>query len=108
MSDFDTIFEGDEGTRIELEIQEEVDGALVAVDVSTASVKQVKLTDPGGTTTVHTAQFTTDGTDGLIFYSLVEADTLDKIGLWSARGYCEIGSWKGHSTVYNFVVREVI
>lgn len=100
MSNYDSVFEGDDGTRIELEIQE--DG--VTQDVSTASVKEVKLTDPDGTTTVHSAQFTTDGSDGLIFYALVATDTQNKPGLWTARGWVEIGSWKGHSTVYNFVV----
>lgn len=103
MTDYDSIFEGDEDTHIELEIQE--DG--ITQDISTASVKQIKLTDPDGSITTKTALFTTDGSDGLIYYPLVKADTQGKPGLWSARGYAEIGSWKGHSTAYNFMVHEV-
>lgn len=102
MTIYDTMFEGDEGTHIELEIQD--DG--VTVDISTASVKNIKLTKPGGPTLTKAGQFSTDGTDGLLFYS-TEAAVMVGEGLWSARAYVEIGSWKGHSTVYNFLVREV-
>lgn len=102
MTIYDTVFLNDEGTRIELEIQE--DG--VVVDISTASVTKIKLKKPDGTILTKDAAFVTDGSDGLIQY-FIEQGVLDTVGLWTARGYVEIGSWKGHSTVYNFNVKGI-
>lgn len=102
MTIYDTVFLHDEGTRLELEIQE--DGE--AVNISTASVKQIKFKKPGGASVTKDADWVTDGTDGLIQY-FFETGLIDEVGLWTARGYVEIGTWKGHSTVYQFAVRSV-
>jgi hypothetical protein len=100
MTDYDTVFLGDENTRLEFEIQD--DG--VTVDISTASVKQVKFKKPSGTVVVKTANFVTDGSDGLVQY-FFESGLIDEEKIWSAWAYVEIGSWKGRSTTYNFLVR---
>lgn len=91
------------GVAFKATIQE--DGA--AVDVSTASTKQIKFTKPDGTVETKTATFVTDGTDGVIQYVTVDGD-LDMTGGWKATGYVEgLGGFTGHSTDHEFRVEPV-
>ena len=73
---------GDYGITITATI---VDQADAVVDVSGASSKSILLTDPAGNTSSHTASFTTDGTDGKIYYVLASGD-LDEAGTWKYAG----------------------
>ena len=57
-----------------------------AADISGyASTIQMIFTKPGGTTSTKTAAFDTDGTDGVIAYT-VESGLFDTAGWWLVRG----------------------
>lgn len=97
---------GDEGTIIRLELK---DGTTV-VDVSTASLLQIKFEKPDGTTVTKDAAKTTDGSDGLIQY-ITEADDaniLDIPGRWWMQGYVVMATGKWHSEKKEFLVRDNI
>lgn len=65
-----------------------------AVNVSTATTKTIKFKDPSGTASSKTADFTTDGSDGKIYYTTV-ADDLDEAGMWEIQAYVVMptGTW---------------
>jgi hypothetical protein len=90
---------GDVGTVFELTLQE--DG--VAVNISTATLKQFIYTKPSGTATTKTASFTTDGSNGKLRYVSL-ANDLDTAGVWQLQAYVELPTGKWHSTVIQFVV----
>ena len=62
-----------------------------------------KLTDPAGTATAKTATFVTDGSDGLIKYT-IEDDLIDAAGHWTVRGRVQGASTKLTSVVHTFKV----
>ena len=82
------IHKNDVGTVIEVIIKDEDN---VAIDVSAATVKTIRLRNPAGTVMEKTAVFVTDGTDGKIKYTTVDGD-LDATGDWRTQAYIEIGS----------------
>lgn len=86
MSDVEKIRVGDE-PLIKVTITE--DGS--AVDVSGVTTKQIKLQDPSGNTTSNTADFTTDGTDGVIEYQVTDGE-IDERGQWKFSGFVEDGA----------------
>ena len=98
MSATDTIQVGDIGTVIRLTIE---DGG-VAVDVSSASEKEILLRSPaaGATALTKAAAFTGTGTDGQIQYAIIDGD-LDIPGNWSAQGKVVMpgGTWYTTKTV---------
>jgi hypothetical protein len=53
----------------------------VPVNISSASTKIIKLQDPGGNTTDKTAEFGTNGSDGILIYTTITGD-LDEEGEW--------------------------
>lgn len=67
-----------------------------AVDLSAATVKQLKLRKPSGTVVTKTADFTTDGSDGKIEYTTEDGD-LDTAGDWQLQPYLELPGWQGHT-----------
>ena len=64
------IHKNDIGTRLEITV---MDGSS-AVDISGATTKQIKLEKPGGSTVAKDGTFTTDGSDGKIYYVTQEGD----------------------------------
>ena len=74
VSDFGSIF------RITL-----TDSDGVAIDVSSATTKQILLEDPDGTATTKVAVFFTDGSDGIIQW-VATAGVLLIQGLWKIQG----------------------
>jgi len=80
----------DIGTIFELTLMDDT----VVVDVSTAITKEIIFEKPDKTTTVQTASFTTDGTDGKIRYVVISGD-LDQIGSWRIQGKVTLptGTW---------------
>jgi hypothetical protein len=98
------INEGDIGTVIELVVHDSDDAV---VDISGASTKQIKITNPSGTTSTKDGSFSTDGTDGKLRYTTVSGD-LNQEGLWKARAYLVFaGGWAGHSSIASFLVHAV-
>ena len=86
------IREGDWGTILRVTIKE--NGS--AVDVSSATVKNIILTPPGnGVEIVKAASFTTDGSDGKIQYTIEQGLTDGEPGIWHicARIEMPAGGW---------------
>jgi len=73
-------------------------------DVSSASTKQIILKDPSGNKETKTAQYFTDGTDGIIYYD-TEAGDIDEAGEWYYQGYIVKGSAIFYTPEVMFPVR---
>jgi|TARA_R100000789_G_C3020799_1_gene153452 hypothetical protein len=71
----------DYGTRFTLVVIDE-DGTVV--DISLATTKQIIFQKPDGTIEAKAATFTSDGTDGSLYYITV-ADDIDAAGIWHYR-----------------------
>lgn len=73
----------------------------VAVDLSTATTKQLIFRKPDGTKLTKNASFVTDGTDGKLKYVSVSGD-LNEAGYWKLQAYIAIGSnaWKTNTTIF--------
>ena len=57
-----------------------------AADISAYSTaQQVILKDPGGNSATKTAAFDSDGSDGIVKYTLADGD-IDEAGGWAVRG----------------------
>jgi hypothetical protein len=78
-------------------------GTDSAVDISTATTKQLIFTKPSGTKVTKSASFFTTGTDGILTYTTVSGD-LDEIGTWQFQGYVVIGTNEFTSTIDTFKV----
>ena len=89
----------DIGTQFLLTIK---DGSS-AVDVSTASTKQIIIKKPSGTKITATATFSTDGSDGKIYYSTV-ADDLDETGSYKLQGKVIISDGTFYTDITTFKV----
>ncbi len=94
------IHKGDIGTVFEVEILEKG----VTLDISLATVKEIKFRKPDRSSVTMTGVFVTDGTDGLIQYTTV-ADDLDQTDDWEIQGFVRdaVGEWhseKGEFKVY--------
>lgn len=85
------IHEGDIGTQLEVAF---FDGPS-AVDISTATTKNILLKKPDGTLLTKAGTFVTDGSDGRIKYTTVSGD-LNADGLWRIQGHVitSTGEWK--------------
>jgi hypothetical protein len=101
----DIVHVGDVGTVITVTIVE--DDGTTAINVSTATTKKIYIKKSDGTVITGTASFTTDGTDGKIYYTIASGN-LSIPGTYQAQGYVEIGSAKYYSTVGTFTVRKNI
>lgn len=74
-----------------------------AVNISSASVKKMRITKPSGTEIFQNATFETNGSDGDMYYKTVLND-LNELGWYTFRGYYEIGAFKGHTLPGKFLV----
>jgi hypothetical protein len=90
---------GDIGTQFVVEVK---DGST-AVDVSSATTKQILIKKPDGTLLTKTAGFFTDGTDGKLTYSTISGD-LSIAGTWKIQAYVIIGGSEWHSDMQSFKV----
>jgi hypothetical protein len=92
---------GDYGTVIRVTITEDD----VAVNISAATEKVIRLAKPDGTVTEYTASFTTDGTDGLI-QSTVASGVLDQAGIWKVQGRVKTASAQWYSSTSEVEVED--
>jgi hypothetical protein len=53
----------------------------VTLDISSYTTKQIILVDPANAATTKTATFDTDGTDGVLKYTILDGD-IDAVGRW--------------------------
>lgn len=74
-----------------------------AINLSTATTKQLLFRKPNGTVLTKTASFKTDGTDGYIKYVTVAGD-LDTLGIWEFQSYTVIGGEEWYGEVFKFRV----
>lgn len=77
----------------------------VAYDVSAATTKSVVFRDPDGFTKTRTASFSTTGTDGKTYYTLVSGD-IDKAGGWEVQFMVRISGIEFKSELFKFTVGE--
>lgn len=76
---------GDVGAIVKVTITS--DGST-AIDISDATTKQIKFTDPEGNDITKAAAFFTDGTDGILTYTTVASDTVfASAGRWLIQAY---------------------
>lgn len=76
------IHKGDIGTQFKVTIK---DGTS-AVNISSATTKQLRLKKPSGVILTKNASFFTDGSDGIVTYTSVSGD-LDTVGTWFIQGF---------------------
>ncbi len=99
----DTIFVGDTGTILEVEL---LDADDVVVPIGTATSLTIKLSKPDGITTLtKTAVLTTDGLDGKLEYVTISGD-IDQAGPWQIQGFVTLPTWSGPSAIGHFEVAE--
>ena len=91
---------GDVGTRLTVTLTDET-GA--AVDVTGASLLEMRLRLPGGGTLTRGATTVTDGSDGQISY-VTQAGDLSEAGEWELQAYVVLPGGAWHSDVTRFDV----
>ena len=84
---------------VELEIRE----GYSALDISSASTKQIIIKKPDDSVITNTTGFSTDGKDGLIYYKTVTGD-LSVSGTYEVQGYIVMATFTGYSTINTFEV----
>ncbi len=94
----------DKGIDIEVTFVDANDSALT---VSGASTKQLKLLSPNASSpTTVTADFKTDGSDGILKYTTTSG-TLNVVGTWRVQGYVVLATgFTGHTAVGTFDVND--
>jgi len=103
---------GNEGTRIKITIKEcNEDGTEDVVDISTCLSKVINFKKPTASDPTEkeivtkTAEFLTDGSDGVIYYD-AEAGFLDVKGTYQAQGYVVFVDGKWYTTTISFSVSD--
>lgn len=99
----DKIFVGDIGTIFRGTFKE--DGT--AIDISSATTRQIIFEKPNGIKVTKAATFFTDGIDGIVQYVSV-ADDMDIGGDWRLQGYIVMTGFTGYSDVVNFKVYDTL
>lgn len=90
---------GDINVQLLVTIME--DGA--AVNLTTATSKQLLIRKPSGTLLTINPSFFTDGSDGKIYYNTASGD-IDEEGMWKIQGTVSISSGFYQSQIKNFQV----
>jgi len=91
----------DIGTVFTITIKDGAD----AVDISTATTKNIVFKQPDKTLVTQSGSFVTDGTDGKIQYTTVSGDLADA-GNWSLQAEIVITSGEWSSDIYGFEVHK--
>lgn len=99
----DKVFVGDIGTAFRGTFKE--DG--VAIDISSATTKEIIFEPPNGIKATQTATFFTDGTDGVLQYVSI-ANDIDRGGDWRLQGYIVMAGFTGYSDIVNFKVYDTL
>jgi hypothetical protein len=91
---------GDENVTFTFTVMED----CAAINISTATVKELIFRKPNGTSVTQTASFSTDGTDGDIKYVTIAGD-LDEPGIWRVQAEVTLGAGSYyHSEIQKFKV----
>lgn len=97
------IHKGDIDTKFLVTVQDNE----AAIDISSASTKEIVFKKPDGTIDTHAATFENTGTDGQIYYKTVSGD-LDAEGTWTLQAKIIMGDGTWHSSVKTFSVYETL
>jgi len=98
-----SIQKGAVGVRFQRTIKDET-GA--AIDISTATIKQIVFVAPNGVRVAQASTFLTDGTDGVHYYDTLAGD-LSLPGVWLTQSYVELsGGAVIPTSVTTFDVRD--
>jgi hypothetical protein len=84
---------GDIGTAIDCNMR---------INISTATVLQVKYKKPSGAAGVWTGTLT--GTESVRFVTIL--NSIDEAGYWSIQPYIEMATWKGHGRMQQVMVED--
>lgn len=84
---------------VELEIRNE----YAPLNISGATTKNIIIEKPNDTIITASGSFTTDGTDGLLYYRTVAGD-LDQAGTYNVQAYLVLPDFVGYSTPVSFTV----
>ena len=93
------IHQNDVGTQFLVTVK---DGSS-AVNISSATTKQLIIKKPSGTKLTKTAAYSTDGTDGKIYYNTV-VDDLDEAGTYKLQGKVVISDGTFYTDITTFKV----
>jgi|TARA_R110002020_G_scaffold5117_2_gene21682 hypothetical protein len=93
------IHENDVGTKFLVTV---TDGSS-AVNISSASTKQLIIKKPSGTKLTKATSFSTDGTDGKMYYN-IGADDLDEAGTYKLQGKVIISDGTFFTDIQTFKV----
>jgi hypothetical protein len=90
---------GDIGTRFTVTITNQ---AGTAINVSTATTKELWFDPPDSVTLKKAATFTSNGSDGKIYYDAIAGD-LATVGEWHLQAYVVMpsGTWHSDITVFD-------
>jgi hypothetical protein len=91
---------GDIGTVFTITIK---DGSS-AVDVSTATTKEILVTKPDGTEVTWAASFVTSGADGKIKYTTASAGDLNQVGAYRIQAHIVFLTGDWHTDIGDFYV----
>lgn len=98
------IQKNDWGIRFEITIKDQ-DGTVV--DVSGATTKQIIFKSPGGDVSAKTATFTTNGTDGKIYWDSTTS-FLATAGRWKMQGLYIDANQQNRTEQTYFYVQQII
>lgn len=94
------IHEGDIGTVFQFTFKDNG----TAIDISTLTTREIIFKKPDKTKLVKTPSLVTDGTDGLVTYTIASGD-INQIGMWSAQGRLALSNTQNwYSDVVQFKV----
>ena len=93
------IHQDDVGTQFLVTVK---DGSS-AVNISSATTKQLIIKKPSGTKLTKAAAYSTDGADGKIYYNTV-ADDLDEAGTYKLQGKVVISDGTFYTDITTFKV----
>ena len=99
MTTTEEIHVGDIGTQFTLTISD----AGKAVDLSSATTKQIIFRKPDAVKLTKTAEFVTDGTNGQVKYLSISGD-LDLAGFWRVQAHVVLPTGEWSSSVEMFEV----
>lgn len=100
MSTTDEIHIDDVGTVFKATI---VDTDDATIDISSATTKTITFRLPDGSTSVKSAEFFTDGTDGILSYTTVTND-LSLDGSWQIQAFVDLPTGEWYSSIDDFTV----
>lgn len=111
MSNVNIIFSETYGYTIRVTITEynSTSGAWEAIDISGFTTKIIKIEKPDGTTQNISANFYTDGTDGILTANILETDSvLTLVGTYKFQALLSNGSQLFKSSIGRFDVEDAL